>query len=276
MAGASTTLEQTMEGLLAEPQDATVASNPQPRLKLVRESSEPGGRVPWPFGEKSDADWSSRPVGTLEEMDAPNVRREDSVIAEIARARSDKLWKVGVVARRMSTQIKRSVDVLHDSSRSALRRFESLPRTKQIMWVAAPYLGAAFLVGLLMAFDEKETVEITASPVPMAEAKPQAPEVPEVPEVVTQPVKAPEPQGFKKETHQLPVHATLYARPDGELKIARVRPQLLTVYPQFPTDEGWVLVVTEKGTVGYVEKARLEGDPEPKAKKKKIRPRRRK
>jgi hypothetical protein len=274
---ASTTLEQTVEGMLADAQDATVASNPQPHLKLVRKSSsEPRGhRVSWPFEEKSAPVWPP--------LDAPNVRREESVIAEIARARNEKLWRVGAVARRMSTQIKRSVDVLHESSRGALRRFESLPRSKQILWVAAPYVGAAFLVGLLMAIDEKETVAITAVPVPAAvEANPSpqpiiaeaaAAAVAEAPA----PPTAPAPRSpMVKERHQLPVYATLYARPDDELKVARVRPQLLTVYPDFPTEEGWVLVMTEKGTVGYLERARLDGDPEPKTKKKRVRPRRRK
>lgn len=268
--GASTSVELTADGELADSKS---------HLRLVKKSSsEPDQRVAWPFEEKADPDWSPRAIRReLDEVIPPNVRREDSVIAEINAARNEPLWKVGAVARRMSTQIRGAVDVLHDSSRGALRRFESLPRSKQIMWVAAPYVGAAFLVGLLMALDDEESVEISAVPVPAAIAAKPAPKPVQAKVVEAPSLPAPAAPKVERETHQLPVHATLYARPDSDLKVARVKPQLLTVYPDFPTEEGWVLVVTEKGTVGYLEKARLDGDPEPKkGKKKKVRPRRRK
>src|SRR5688572_29072683 len=271
---ASITIETTAEGSLADSKGGD------------------GPRAAWPFGDTErdpprsmDAKWAPRPIHmTIEEMlppeaippekVKPNVRREESVIAELAQARSGSL-------HRAAAQIKEAVDVLHDSSRSALRRFESLPREKQIMWVAAPYVGAAFLVGLLLAFDAGGDGPVEITPVTPAIAETLAPPIPTpTPEIArlapTAPLTTAGP--IAKETHQLPIRATLYARPDGELKIAQVRPQLLTIYPDFPAAEGWVLVMTEKGTVGYLEKARLEGEPEPskKGKKKKVRPRRRK
>ncbi len=257
--------------------------------------------MPWPFGpEGSKRSWESidgmgeprpnEPTQLRPDL-APRVRNEDSVVAEIVRARGDTLWKVGAMARRMSNDLKDAVVVLHDSSRSALRRFESLPRRKQLMWVAAPYLGAAFLVGLLLALNSAAHGPVAISPISTAIAEPAAPPVTPMPDLqpvtppapaverTPEPPPAPAPEPVLRE---LPVRAVLYVRPDIRYNAAahlRARSQV-TVYTDFPAPEGWVLAVSEKGTVGYLEAARLEGAPADRRphrhKKKRVRPRRRK
>lgn len=297
-----------------EPTSVDVAPGPpdlsstQTHLKLVPTGERQVRSPPiWPFQEESTppgARWAPRRIDSaLKEIVPPddseistplvevvsvsnlNLRRNESVLAEVAAERRSTLWRVHVAARRMSTELRAAVDRLQASTKSAVRRFETLPRKRQLMWVLAPYVGALVLILLLWAIgasdaDSAEPVpppgRSKVAPTPVQEARVPAPAPEQAPPTVEQPPArkpAPAPAELRTELHQLPVWSRLYTRPDAGYKIAaHLRPGTkVTIYPDFPTEPGWHLAESEKGTIGFIQQARLDGIP---AKKKSRRRRR--
>ena len=91
------------------------------------------------------------------------------------------------------------------------------------------------------------------------------------------------PQPFRAKVVTLPVSSTLFVRPDPTVgRSARLRAgHVVTVYPDFPSAEGWTLAQSERGTVGYISKKHLTGQRDPaydaarKARRRRARSRRR-
>lgn len=243
----------------------------------------------------------------------PPLRREESVLEEAEALRHRNLfrlrrWGAGLKASLPDGLVRRAPDVralarplvdrgvraasrVGDVSLVALRRFEKLPRKKQLLWVAAPYAVALVLVGLLIGSSADEEVTPLAAeptepglvaapppaPEPAAEAAEAAAQAPadEAPEPSSAPERAvlmpaadaaePEPAGLTTEQVRLPRRTKLFVRADARSRrpIRLRRGTALTVYPDFPTPEGWRLVQTEKGTVGFVSALHLADQPDP-------------
>lgn len=85
------------------------------------------------------------------------LKRTESVFAEAAKARGP-LWRVQLLARRATGDVVNALTMvghaaatmLGEKSVRAVRQFESMPRKKQILWVAAPYAVVLLLVLLLV------------------------------------------------------------------------------------------------------------------------------
>lgn len=192
--------------------------------------------------------------------------------------------------------------VVAGASRSAWRRFLRMPLKNQLMVAAAPYLGIAVVVGgflLLRAEPEAATVPIApiatqTEPTPKTVAAPVVPVAPIVPAaapvapapaapvapapaapVAAAPVVAAEsvapatktvekPVGLQAEAHTLAARTTLWVRPEaGADKATVLRPgSVVALYRAFPAPEGWVLVQSQKGSVGFVSEAVLSGQAE--------------
>ncbi len=251
-----------------------------------------------------DVDPAQLPPSVAERLQ-PNrdvlLRRDESVLADLEAARGGTLHRV------------------RDQSMAALRRFESLPRRKQLLWVMAPYAGALLLIVVLLYLRSPEPTQIPTQPTVVVAANAASPEAtpvepegqsekaaqPEVtarPEATAQPegtarsenaantaaagstpvaaneastaaviqaalAKAePEPSaGVQTQIHKLPIRASLFVRQDGDYKrAARLRAGAeVIVFTNFPTDEGWVLAQSSKGTIGFLPAANLKGERDP-------------
>lgn len=271
------------------------------------ESPEPAASEPAPISEARafgtnpprGASVIPSPKAPMPEW-TPALRRQESVIEEAAALRSgpsrylkDALRFVRAHAPKGLTE-----QLLQLSARcggAALRilhRFERLPRRQQLFWVGAPYVAAMVLVVLLLSMrsgDEAATqVALTTppaasqaslNPVPVVQAvlPPPAPAKP-IAEAEA-PVLAPTPK--PPEAVTLPRRTKLFIRADAKARrpISLRAGTELSVFEDFPAPEGWRLVQTKKGSVGFVSARHLDDQPDPQVdaltKRKKRRARRR-
>lgn len=243
-----------------------------------------------------DVDPAQLPPSVAERLQ-PNrdvlLRRDESVLADLEAARGGTLHRV------------------RDQSMAALRRFESLPRRKQLLWVMAPYAGALLLIVLLLYLRSPEPTQIPTQPTVVVAANGASPEAAPVepagqpektaqPEATAQPENAVQPEdtantaeaaakttpaaaneaaaviqaalakpepsaAVQTQIHKLPIRASLFVRQDGDYKrAARLRAGAeVIVFTNFPTDEGWVLAQSSKGTIGFLPAANLKGERDP-------------
>lgn len=238
-------------------------------------------------------------VSVPPESSRPVLRREESVLQEAARVRNSPVHRIGRAAGHLRTQLSTAGRALAvrvtESGVAAMRRFERMPRWKQVLWVAAPYASALALVGFLMlsrpgAVDvmaeplpaERPTVPIASSAQEGPASANQAPDPAEaqsaaLPEVGADPDDgAPRIEEAEEQTSlaptrlvrqkiTLPRGSALYIRPTAEvIRSARLRAgHVVTIYPDFPAPEGWVLGQSEKGTVGFISTLHLAGQRDP-------------
>lgn len=232
------------------------------------------------------------PLPPPTEFGAPDVeiRNEESVVAEAMHIKSDTMWRVKQYARRASTVMSKQTyaiaNSLGDQSVAAIRRFESLPRQKQLLWVAAPYFVAAILVVVLLQVR-------TGEPQAATNAIPALPETTEVADAtdnatddVDVPLVAPrkkvadddigDPDIGAGVERTLPRRTRLFSRPEAGPHSAKLRKGAkVKVFPDFPAPDGFVLAQSAKGTVGFLSVLHLEGENDPAIDKKRKRRRRR-
>lgn len=141
------------------------------------------------------------------------LRREESVIAEAAALRGGPMVALQKLKKRLGTlSSTRGLDFVNAVAEVSLRgleRFQRLPRKKQLLWVATPYLCAALLVwvlfemnrrgdgeaeGPVVAVDTTAPAAAPANTVVRVRVKPMEPETPEVerPEAAPAQVATPE------------------------------------------------------------------------------------
>lgn len=233
----------------------------------------------------------------------PNIRREESVIAEAQFVKNDALFQARRYARRASSIVAdhgyRFASTIGERSVAAIKRFEALPRKKQILWVFAPYLVAAVLVLLLLQLRSGEPRAATAPaanpPAAAAVADVRAPEAVEDPPLIApRPLPPPAAKTAVAKTdvaktdevgspdvgagipRTLPRRTRLLSRPEPGRHSARLRKGAeVTVFPDFPAPDGFVLAQSSKGTVGFLSVLHLEGQSDPALDKRKKRRRRR-
>lgn len=263
-------------------------------LRLI--SGEPAEEAFPPATAASDGDWpplsidsalkeilppdeSEASTPLVEVVSTPNLRlrRDESVLAEVIAERRSTLWRAAVAARRMSTRLQITATHLRDSTSGAIRRFETLPRHRQILWVAAPYVVALLLVLVLLFFSRSPDEPAAANQARSAPAQ-AATESPKIAGEKTKPADPPvassddaqpapkatadpDPPPLRSEVRRIPVWSRLYVRPNTGYKIAaHLRPGTeVTLYPDFPTEDGWHLARSEKGTIGFIQQERLDG-----------------
>ncbi len=223
------------------------------------------------------------------------LRSPEEVAAEAASLRRGPLRALGASLARL---FGRGLETTF----SALVRFESLPRRRQLVWAIAPYVAALGLVlilfGLTRGPGEQAPLQIAAAPPSEPELDARAGTVvrhriaPARPgesasRVVTiasrggmearsaEELEAEEPadvatpasaaQAMVGEPAVLPVRSALFIRPDVQVARAARLPAgaHLTVYPRFPAPGGWVLAQSAKGTIGFLSRRHLAGQPDP-------------
>jgi len=108
---------------------------------------------------------------------------------------------------------------------------------------------------------EAEAAEAPAEPT--ADAAPEAPAPAAEPTADAAPAVAD--ATLPTEARVLPRRSRLFVRADPKSRrpIRLRKGTELTVYPTFPAPEGWQLVQTKKGTVGFVSALHLEGKADP-------------
>ena len=234
-------------------------------------------------------------MGTLPEKcpPPPPLRREVSVLAAAAAER--RRWR-----HRFRSALRKtfgSLSVATEGVLPVLRKFEALPRRRQILLVLLPYVGALGL--LLFWLGRSSAVELdspavdenrgappappvraaTADPVPIAAAAHDAPRRPADPRKdapdpepeemlgTGTPSTGPRDRGPRLLGHVrvLPRASALYSRPSGDAKRAAFlrNGHVLTVFEDFPAPDGWILARSEKGTVGFVSALHLDGERDP-------------
>ena len=245
-----------------------------------------------------------------DDMPPPPLRREASVLAEAAAERR----RFGYRIRSLFDQIGRAFPAAAEGVLPVIRRFEALPRRRQILLVLSPYLGALAL--LLFWFGKSSAVELQpntfesepiagvvevtsldseATVVPIATSGPPQAIVqtetdgrtraapPTVrsassetiePQTPSQPAAEPRLLG---RVRTLPRASALFSRPSGTSNRAALLRQghVLTVFETFPAPDGWVLARSEKGTVGFISTLHLAGKEDPRIEGRKRRKRRR-
>lgn len=205
------------------------------------------------------------------------LRRDESVIAAAYAARSSPMARAKSFWARTRSSLQDGsqslTSVLGETGLSALQRFEQLPRKSQLLLVAAPYAGALILALVLFQLRGKaeatEALPTPAAPVPAAVVATVAPvslntKVAEPEPAIVSPPKVTPMHGVKR---VLLDKAILLGRPDTEgPQVVKLRPGTsLSTYPEFPAPAGWILVQSEKGTVGFLEQAAFDRSPAPKA-----------
>ncbi len=263
----------TPEIPLAEPSRTPLLASEAPtestrRSEPIRRTSdrldEPSGAAFGPhFGPESTR---QPPAPTVR----PHLRRNESVIQEAARFRASPIHQLTLVAARLrsgSGAVGRTVAAtVTDWSATALRRFERLPRWQQAGWVAAPYAGAIGLVGYLF-FARPDPVAVVADA--SATRWAAAVEKTETEEPAHPGARAPSRRtadgGLSTRRVRLAVPSALFIRPDPTVfRSARLRAgHRVTVFPEFPTPEGWMLARSEKGTIGFISTLHLAGERDP-------------
>ena len=193
--------------------------------------------------------------------DRPLIRGPDSVVSEAVRSRGPVQafghW-IGTASQAVRVR-------LSDTSAVAVRRFERLPRWQQLLCVAAPYLSAFLLVAYLFQLRVAGPSPIVMVPSPPAtpSAVGDAPSAKRGPPAEQQPAdRAP---AIKHHTVQLRRRSSLFIRPNpSATRAARLRRgHVVTVYPDFPSPDGWKLARSSRGTVGFISTRHLEGKPDP-------------
>ncbi len=259
----------------------------------------PSGRS---FGSSARDDLAAPPPRRSERGPWPTdpllelgLRSPEEVAAEAASLRRGPLRELGAG---LSSLIGRGVE----GTLGALLRFESLPRRRQLLWAIAPYVAALGLVlvlfGLTRGPGEQAPLQIAPPPPSEPELDARADTVvrhriaparpgESAPRVVTiaskggmeaksaaeleaeEPADAPTPasaaQAMVGEPAVLPIRSALFIRPDVEVARAARLPAgaRLTVYPRFPAPAGWVLAQSAKGTIGFLSRRHLAGQPDP-------------
>ncbi len=301
-----------------EPLAAVVRSTSH--LQLVREDSV-SEVTEFPDAPPEDAA-ASRAFGTNPPAGAPEgpaphpeiedwtppLRRQESVIEEAEDLRHHHRAKLRNLSNRVRAltqtggpQISRAgvsfASRIGETAFAALRRFEKLPRSRQLLWVAAPYCGAIVLAFALFAARSanetpiqptSDTVELeTQAPAtpkaPVAAIAPKA-EVPIEPETqapapvdvvpeVAVAAASEAPAAQSSEPITLSRKSKLFVRADAKSKrpIGLRKGTQVTVFADFPAPEGWRLVQTKKGSVGFVSTLHLEGKKDPRIDKKRRR-----
>lgn len=248
------------------------------------------------------------PLPPPTEFGEPDVhlRREESVIADAMVVKNDALFRAREYARRASTVAAergvRFASTIGEHSVAALRKFEAMPRKKQLVFVAAPYALAAVLVLVLLQVRSSEPQAAPANrvtppapveapveaPVAAAAAAPAPTPAPEeIPLIAPRPTRAAPTTAPKEEDlgrvnigasieRTLPRRTRLFSRPAPGKHSARLRKgAAVTIYPDFPAKDGFVLAQSAKGTIGFLSVLHLDGKPDPKIEKKRRNKRRR-
>lgn len=206
------------------------------------------------------------------------LRRDESVIAAAYAARSSPMARAKSFWARTRSSLQDGshslTSVLGETGLSALQRFEQLPRKSQLLLVAAPYVGALILALVLFQLrgktDGAEALPPPPAPTPAsavvaAIAPVQLSAAPKEPEpAIVSPPKVTPLHGVKR---VLLDKAILLGRPDLDgPQVVKLRPGTsLATFPEFPAPAGWILVQSEKGTVGFLEQAAFDRSPAPKA-----------
>lgn len=257
-------------------------------------TNPPAGATPQgPTARRGVEDWT------------PPLRRQESVIEEAEDLRHHHRAKLRNLSQQIRTltqtgapQVSRAgvslASRIGETAFAALRRFEKLPRSRQLLWVAAPYCAAIVLAFALFAaragnetpiLPASDTVELkteapAAPTTPVAAIAPTAgAQMPSDAELAAQAVIAePEPEATNEgnapaEIVTLSRKSKLFVRADARSKrpISLRSGTQVTIYADFPTPEGWRLVQTKKGTVGFISSLHLEGKKDPRIDKKKRR-----
>jgi hypothetical protein len=241
------------------------------------------------------------PPATDFEQPLVRLRRDQSVIADAVAARNG-LWKMQSLAKRATTDLASALSTIGylagravtNSSVAAIRRFESMPRKRQIMWVSLPYLVVGCLVLLLLQLREvpAQATVIVAAP----EAQIETHHALDAP-LTQAPIPAPAPKGSdvlkaalgsatdkpipaprsitRPESVHVPISSSLRVKPDaGSAKVARLKANArVYVYRDFPTNDGWVLAQRPSGEIGFLIASHLEGKKEPRFEKDRTKPR---
>lgn len=313
----------------ARPRSARPRTGSRP---AVREHNRPRGPSGRAFGTNPPRGPTPPPTvnealqAQLEDF-TPALRREESVIEEAEALRHRNLyrarrWLAKLTGRRPAPSSDgkpavaqaglRLASSIGNHTLSALRRFEKLPRTQQLVFALAPYLLALVLVAVLLGSSgtqapapapaEAPAEKIVAldalapepppatadRPTPSDRAEPKtealalvAPPPARAPTALDAPDAAAsvpsETTALPSEQRVLPRRSKLFVRADPKSRrpIRLRKGTVLTVFPTFPAAEGWRLVQTKKGTVGFVSALHLAGERDPKVDKRRRRRRRR-
>lgn len=213
------------------------------------------------------------------------LRRSESVIAEAEAMRGGVAKKMQVLSRRASTSFRdaiaggfEAVSYLGEGSIRAVRKFESMPRRRQIMWVATPYAVVILLV-LLLVHLRSPGQPTSSQPVqikrPITETDRQIAE-PQLPAEAAQPLPVPDPVPVRvpvlpKEIVAEPVkisgvwqevHALTFLRTRAEAKgtkVARLeRGQKVVVYQEMPSKDGWLVAQKPGAEIGFLKASVLQ------------------
>ncbi|MFO0724495.1 MAG: hypothetical protein U1E65_11970 [Myxococcota bacterium] len=210
------------------------------------------------------------------------VRRDESVIAEAARIRKNRMKRmvasstgldlVGNKLRALSDRLKAQIASLMD-------RIGALPTAQKRLLVAIPYGLALILIVvivLLQVFQRPGAEEplaatkiapaaqalVIESPPPLAPVADPPVAAPSTPAAV-----APIPGDLSptEVLRRLPVKSALFAAPKkGAVKTAALPAGTsLITYPTIAAPEGWILARKLEGEVGYLRKKHLDAPPEP-------------
>lgn len=222
------------------------------------------------------------------------LRRQESVIAEAHAARAGVGGRVQGIARNASVAVKDVIaggfevaSYLGEGSLRAVRRFEAMPRRRQILWVATPYAVVIVLVLLLLHLrsPEKANAKMIA-PQQAAAAAAVIEEPVRVPQPAPDPVSAP----VRKAADAQPAPVVVAekavekaAEPEAPAKISGTwqEVQALTflrslpnpkgakvtklaakskviIYREMPSKEGWLVAQKPGAELGYVKATALE------------------
>lgn len=226
-----------------------------------------------------------------------SLRRDDSVIAEAMSLRRGPVHQVARVLQTIGKRTHLLVTedlpakarlLTHPGRRARLRaqwmgKYDGLPRATRRMIVALPY-GIALAVGLaavaIALRDPQPPIDLAVAPViaadtlqpaEVAPAKVDAPaehtlDLAAAPAAVVAteiapPTSSSDARTIASTTHTLPIISFLRAKPDVKSRrIATLKPGTeVTVYPDFPAPDGWLLATQPEGTVGYMVALNLEG-----------------
>jgi hypothetical protein len=226
---------------------------------------------------------------------AIRARRSESVIAEAEAMRGGVGKKISVLSRRASTSFRDAMaggfevaSYLGEGSIRAVRKFESMPRRRQILWVATPYAVVILLVLLLVHLRSPDNT-VASSTVqmkrPLTETDAQiAPPVQRMqaaaqvtPEPQPIPVPDPAPVLVKEEPKRIEVTAKIsgtwqevqaltFLRSRAEAKGAKVsrldRGQKVVIYHEMPAKDGWLVAQKPGAELGFLKASALEPRPE--------------
>jgi hypothetical protein len=206
-----------------------------------------------------------------------HLRRSESVIAEAVAARHG-IGRVHALARRASTCVRDVIagsldfaSLIGEGSIRAVRKFEAMPRRRQIMWVATPYAVVIVLVLLLVHLRSPESAAAnviapqTAAVEKPIQVKAPVPAPDPTPVAVIEKPVAQEPPPAKPEkisgTWQ-EVQALTWLRSTPEIeaeKLVKLKAgSKVIIFSEIATKEGWLVAQKPGGEIGFLKATSLE------------------